>query len=113
MTNPTETQLNTEFILKRRLKLQKPAPDQQALKAELEALTGMAAVQWQNERQLQLRYDASQLQVDQVIELFGQSGLSLQQGRLARLRLNWYRMTDRNTWDSSRHVPHCCNKSPK
>lgn len=113
MNKQTEAQLNAEFILKRRLKLVQAVPNNAALQLKLEALEGMAAVTWQGECKLELRYDASQLQLDQIIAVLTQSGVTLQQGRLARMRLNWYRMTDRNTWDSSRHVPHCCNKSPK
>ncbi|TCK02710.1 hypothetical protein [Marinobacterium mangrovicola] len=113
MSNQVEPELNLEFILKRRLKLVKQAVDKELLQSRLEALVGMASVHWQGEQQLELRYDASQLQLDQVIEVLVQSGAGLEHGRLAQLRLGWYRMTDRNTWDSSRHVPHCCNKSPK
>ncbi len=113
MSNQTEPQLNAEFILKRRLKLAQAAPDRQVLQTRLEALTGMSEVRWSGELGLELRYDASQLQLDQIIEVLSQAGLKLKPGRLSRMRLNWYRMTDRNTWDSSRHVPHCCNKSPR
>ena len=113
MSRQTEPELNAEFVLKRRLKLVKHEEGADALPSKLEGLAGMASFKWQGERQLELRYDASQLQLDQIIEVLAQSGVELQQGRLSQLRLNWYRMTDRNTWDSSRHVPHCCNKSPK
>ncbi|WP_432695957.1 hypothetical protein ACQUQP_15630 [Marinobacterium sp. YM272] len=112
MSKQTEQPLNVEFILKRRLKLTGLSVDPEIVQARLTELSGIAAVKWREQR-LELRYDASRLQLDQVLEVLAGFGISPHRGRLERLRLNWYRMTDRNTWDSSRHVPHCCNKSPR
>lgn len=113
MNKQKERDLHPEFILKRRLKLASVAFDKQRADTRLKALVGMAYVKWCDDWQLELRYDASQLQLDQILEVLAQCGAGLKQGAMARMRINWYRMTDRNTWDSSRHVPHCCNKSPK
>lgn len=102
-----------EFTVRRKLKFE--CDNEQQCHRALEHLRSMSAVvsaECEADR-LCLKYDAALVQLDQLLDLIEPAGLTLRNGWLDRVRLGFYRMTDRNTYDAARHVPHCCSKSPK
>lgn len=113
MNEQQMVELKPEFTLKRRIQLLdglKQGPE--SLLADLNRMPGVESAHLNGSR-LQVCYDASRLQLDQLLVLITERGCRYRQGMIDRVRLGWYRMIDRNTWDAARHVPHCCNKSPR
>lgn len=97
----------TNFVVSRKFKLAEPlAPQQRAI---LDELPGIKEWHEQSEK-LQVKYDASQLQLMGIIE---QAQLKPVSSRLQQWRLQYYRFTDQNLAQESGHTPSCCNKLPR
>ncbi|MFT5721327.1 MAG: hypothetical protein ACI9W6_001640 [Motiliproteus sp.] len=103
------------FVVKRQLPLDIGNADlgQPSWLAAIKALPGMLSAGVTTGDRLAVTYDASQLQIDQVLELLEHGGISLRRGYWQRHRLSWYRFVDRNTADNAQASSHCCNKPPR
>ncbi|MFT6914238.1 MAG: hypothetical protein ACJAWL_000526 [Motiliproteus sp.] len=113
MDSEDSVPIDHRFVLKRTLSLDVGSADLSPRLAAIKALPGMlSAVDTTGDRLL-LKYDASQLQIDQIVELLERSGISMRRGYWPRQWLNWYRFVDRNTADNAQSSSHCCNKPPK
>ncbi len=62
---------------------------------------------------LNISYDASQRNIDEVISILEKHGASLKLGWWSHRKLSWQRQIDENIKANSKHVAHCCNKTPR
>lgn len=101
-------EINEAFVVHRKLPLAKALTDEDVEK--LESIDGVVRVET-SERRLMIDYDASLVQIDQLLETLPQNALAAS-SLWQRMRLAMFRTTDENTRENARHVPHCCNKIP-
>ena len=105
----TNQKVDAASLLTRTLYLKQALTDAQV--QALKQLVGVTKVVVDAQK-LVLSYDASQLQLDKVLELSGITA-QIKASGWQKIRLALYRMVDQNTAESAAHVPHCCNKTPK
>ncbi|MEH6627849.1 MAG: hypothetical protein V7739_15495 [Motiliproteus sp.] len=102
------------FVLKRQLLLDVGKGDLTVMLASIRVLPGMVTAVITTGDRLVVKYDASRIQIDQVLELLELSGISIRRGYWQRHRLRWYRFVDHNTAANAQSTSsHCCNKPPK
>lgn len=102
------------YLLKRHLKLEDlDAEKAGAIAQEIEPLVGVDAVALDPAtRRLDIAYDASVLQLEQIEAIVRRHGSDLDHGWWTRFKEGWYRYTDQNARDNARHEPWCCSKTP-
>ncbi len=102
------------FVLKRQLLLDVGTGDLTHTLASISELPGMVSAVVTTSNRLVVKYDASQIQIDRILELLARSGISIRRGYWQRHCLRWYRFVDHNTATNAQSTPsHCCNKPPK
>ncbi len=107
--------IHEQYVVKRRLKLATapPGPGSELL-AALEATPGVAEAELDGVRQrLLVAYDASTQNLDGVLEVLREHGISCATSWLSRFRVGWYRNTDANIHDNARHEPWSCHQNPR
>lgn len=113
MKQPSAKPIQPGFIFTRRLTLSAGSLTDEAPQQVLSTLPGMVGVRLGADK-VQLRYDASQLHISQVIDCLGALNIQYRDGLLARIRLHWYHYVDSNAAaNANRKETHCCNKPPK
>lgn len=81
--------------------------------AKLDALLGMQQLTLlEKQCALVLKYDASKLDIDQILEMLSATNITLKSGWWATRKLNHYRFINQNVRDNAKHVPVCCSKPP-
>ncbi|MEH6650330.1 MAG: hypothetical protein V7707_09925 [Motiliproteus sp.] len=102
------------FVLKRQLLLDVGIGDLTNTLASIRALPGMVSAVITTRDRLAVKYDASQIQIDRVLELLERSDISIRRSYWQRQCLRWYRFVDQNTAANAQSTSsHCCNKPPK
>ncbi|TCK02345.1 heavy-metal-associated domain-containing protein [Marinobacterium mangrovicola] len=102
------------FLVQRHLLLESlDAGKAAAIAEEIEPLRGVDSVRLDPDSQrLDIAYDASVLQLDQIEAIVRSHGSDLDQGWWTRFKEGWYRYTDQNIKDNAKHEPFCCSKVP-
>ncbi|MEH6472762.1 MAG: hypothetical protein V7752_16080 [Halopseudomonas sp.] len=114
MDSEDSTAIADGFVVKRQLRLDVGIGDLTTTLASIRALPGMISAVITTRDQLALKYDASQIQIDRVLELLARSDISIRRGYWQRHCLRWYRFVDHNTAANAQSTSsHCCNKPPK
>lgn len=114
MARDNATVVSEGFVLRRRLPIDVGEGDLNAALGALGRLPGMVSVRVRNYDRLVLKYDASQIQIDQIVALLTCDNILIRQGYWQRLRLGWYRFVDQNSLANAQLTrSHCCNKPPK
>jgi copper chaperone CopZ len=86
----------------------------QAIERELGKACGIESVSVRVQKsKLTVRYDASQVSIDDVISALSNYGVAQVDSWWGRLKLGWQRQIDSNVADSAKHEAHCCNKAPR
>ena len=114
MTETKDTTSSSDaFINCRKLLLEQPPQNADAVIDRLDQLPGMQQVRLEKNHKLIVRYDASQLQLSQVLSALEEMGVPLEHGRWQRFRIGWYTFVDGNSLaNAQRRDVHCCNKPP-
>ncbi len=112
MTKTKDTTSSSDaFINCRKLLLEQQNAD--AVIVRLDQLPGMQQVCLEKNHKLIIRYDASQLQLGQVLSVLEEMGVPLESSPWQRFRIGWYIFVDRNSQaNAQRRDIHCCNKPP-
>lgn len=113
MDNEDAVPIAAGFVLQRRLLLDVGNADLTRLLVSIRELPGMLSAVVTAHERLVVKYDASRIQIDQILELLARSGISIGGGFWQRHCLRWYRFVDHNTADNAQSSSHCCNKPPK
>jgi len=102
------------YLVRRKLKLDSLDAEQAtAIAQEIEPLLGVDSVALDPvTRRLDIAYDASVLQLEQIEVIVRRYGSDLDQSWWNRFKEGWYRFTDQNVLDNARHEPWCCSKVP-
>jgi len=80
---------------------------------EIEALIGVDSLMLDpDSRRLDIAYDASVLQIEQIEAIVHCHGSDLDQSWWTRFKVGWYRYTDQNVQGNAKHEPWCCSKMP-
>ncbi|OMH31765.1 hypothetical protein [Motiliproteus sp. MSK22-1] len=104
---------SSAFSYRRKLQLLLSPQHAETLVKELKELPGMEQVHLKNDRQLVMRYDTAQLQMEQVLSVLEKMGATLDNNRWRQFRIGWYRFVDKNSQANARRKDvHCCNKPP-
>ena len=81
--------------------------------AKLDALLGMQQLTLlEKQSALVLKYDASKIDLDQILEMLSTFNITPKSGWWASRKLSHYRFINQNVRDNSKHVPVCCSKPP-
>ncbi|WP_353614744.1 cation transporter [Mangrovibacter phragmitis] len=99
----------------RKLKLSGVSEDQaDALVSEIRQLAGMETVEYSSaSASLTFVYDAAQCSVDAVEKVLDRLGAQFAASAWNRVKMGYFRFTDKNIKDNAAHRPHCCNKIPR
>lgn len=102
------------YLVKRHLALESlDAEKAAAIAQEIEPLIGVDSLTLDpDSRRLDIAYDASVLQLEQIEEIVRRHGSDLDHGWWTRFKEGWYRYTDQNIQDNAKHEPFCCSKVP-
>lgn len=102
------------FLVKRHLKLEALSAEQATTIAQaIGDLAGVDNVMLDRQSlHLDIAYDASKLNIDQVEAIIREHGGQLDHGWWTHFKEGWYRFTDQNIQDNARFEPSCCNKLP-
>ena len=88
--------------------------DAQVIESDLGEIAGIESVSLRVQASsLTVRYDASQVNIDDVILTLNNYGVVPFDSWWRRLKISWQRQMDRNVADSAKHEAHCCNKAPR
>lgn len=106
--------IHEAFLVKRKLKLAGLDAAQLAeLEAKLGEMPGVDRISLQADPMLlRVTYDASMTDMDSLLKLLAEAGVSPHKSWWTQYKLNWDRQIDRNIKDNAKHQPHCCSKPP-
>lgn len=106
--------IHEAFLVKRKLKLAGLHPDQIAeLEAKFGELIGVDRISFQaNPMLMRVAYDASQTDMNSLLQLLAEDGVEPDAGWWTQFKLNWDRQIDDNIKANAKHQPHCCSKPP-
>lgn len=112
--NEHKSGINPGFLAKHTLRLTGLNQSNAALISDaLEEMPCMDSIKLSIPKQtVKLAYDASRHDIDEMIAIINQYGVSLNTGWWSRTKLSWQRQIDQNIQDNSKHEAHCCNKLP-
>lgn len=81
-----------------------------AIKVSVESLIGVDSVSLDLARgKLDVHYDASKRQLDDIIEIVEHEGSALNESRWQRLKRSWYRYFDQNIKENAAQKPWRCH----
>ena len=91
------------------------AADALAVESAVSALSGVRKVATDvGKHQFVVRYDASQLGFQSIVEVLENTGFPPLDSWWSRLKGNWFQFTDTNARDNAKAPPPaCCNKPPR
>jgi hypothetical protein len=115
MHQKTATAINKGALVKRRVPLAGQMVNLDAIATALNNKQGVVQV-CTNEgaSKLCIKYDASLIQIDDIITSLSLKGVWISGSWWSRKRLDWYRFEDNNALkNATSNNSHCCNKPPR
>lgn len=104
--------IHENFLVTRKI-IVKLTADSEHLVSQLSSLIGVDDVVYRTEKNtLVIMYDASVISIDTVLEIIKEARDEILSIWLNRVRIGWYRFSDKNVHDNAEHKPSCCNKPP-
>lgn len=102
------------YLVKRHLRIETLEPGSaESLCDEINRIIGIDSVAIDPQtRQLDIAYDASVLNIDDIEAVFTRNGVAFAHGWWNRTKLEHYRFVDQNVRDNAKADPHCCSKPP-
>ena len=106
--------INENFLMVRHLRLEGLTEENRhTITEEISQLIGMDAVSiTDSENLLNMAYDASTRQLDEIEEIVRKHGCDISHDWWTHFKEGWYRFTDQNAKDNARHDPWSCHKNP-
>lgn len=105
--------VNEQSLVSRSLSLDTAQVTEEELEqilTELDQLPGIDSVDFQADKQwLQLHYDASHLNFEQIEACLNRHKIDATRGWLNRLKAGYYEFVDENIRANLKHQPHCCH----
>lgn len=105
--------VNEEYLVSRSLPLDLTGCTQQEfaqLLSELDQIIGLDALSFDAESEiLQLNYDATHVDFDQLQSCLQQHNVQLKPGLINRLKSGYYEFVDENIKANAEHQPQCCH----
>ena len=107
--------VNEIFLLSRHLRLEGlNSGKSELIVSTIDNMPGINEVSIDEDRGiLNLSYDASRVDIDQIEEIIKQTGNSISHDWWTQLKKSWYRFTDSNSQSNASQQPGCCSKPPK
>lgn len=115
MAQATTVVINKGALVKRRVHLANKVTDIKAIVDCFNDKAGVAQVYTKKgASRVWIRYDASVVNIDDVIAWLGLKGIWTRTSWWSRMRLDWYRFEDKNALNNAvNNNSHCCNKRPQ
>ena len=106
--------VNENFLMVRHLRLEGLTEENRhTITEEISQLIGVDAVSiTDSENLLNIAYDASTRQLDEIEEIVRRNGCDISHDWWTHFKEGWYRFTDQNAKDNARHDPWSCHKNP-
>ena len=115
MNQKTGTIINKGALVKRHVPLAEKVVNVDAIVKMFDNKQGVVQV-GANEgaSKVWIKYDASLIQIDDIITTLILKGVWTSSSWWSRMRLDWYRFEDKNALkNATSNNSHCCNKPPK
>ena len=115
MSQKTDIAINKGALVKRRVPLAGKVVDVDAIVGCFNSMHGVVQVHTKKgASNLWIKYDASLLQLDDIIAPLVLQGIWTRGSWWSRMRLDWYRFEDNNALkNATSNNSHCCNKPPR
>ena len=115
MNQKAGTTINKGALVKRRVPLAEKVVNVDAIVKMFDNKQGVVQVGTnEGASKVWIKYDASLIQIDDIIATLILKGVWTSGSWWSRMRLDWYRFEDKNALkNATSNNSHCCNKPPK